>query len=223
MNRLILLVAGVLVGGALAFAWQRREHDKDLARAAEALGVASDSLGQVSARLTSALTTDSLQAVRVDSLSRTIARLRATRRPIPAVPTDVPDTCRPWFDRSTALGFALLDAEMLIDTLTLRDSLQSNRITLLRGEITSSALRTASLAADLERERARIPLTRPATSGGLLLLGEMRAEAGQPVEMTVALGSRVMSGVDLFVGARQDVAGGDRRMVGGGRISIRLR
>lgn len=222
---LALLLLAFAGGGLLARWFAEREHDADLARAAAALGTASARADTLSGRLVVALVSDSARGARVDSLNTVLVGLQGarvrSRGLIPPVPAIAPDTCGPWLDRATALQAALLDAEIVIDTMSSIAVIQESRIAHLRDTIDSAVRVTRQMAADLDLARSRIPLTKPARSR-LLAIGEIRLRDGSSDAM-LALGSMVLPNTTMYAGIQQSPGGSDRRLVVGARVSVTLR
>lgn len=220
----VLVIAGLAFAGGIV--WRERVANQKLLAAKAEIEEAEAVATQLRFSLATTLIADSIFRRRTDSLTaRALAsgqQWRRSRNAIPAVPTTAPDTCRPWLDRAEGLQAALTDAEIHIDDLNALVAQDSLTIGNLRGAVVKAEQTAGDLQKRLARASDLIPTTTLAPPR-LLLLGDLRAEPNHPLELTVAVGSRVLPSVDLYGGVTQDLASGARRLIVGARSTIRLR
>lgn len=217
------LVAAAFAGGMV---WRERVANSKLLEAKAEIASAERVAAQLRSSLATTLIADSLFRRRTDSINAHVLASRQqwlrTRNAIPPVPAVAPDTCRPWLDRAEGLQAALTDAEIHIDDLTALVAQDSLTIGNLRGAVVKAEQATGELQKRLARASDLIPTTTLAPPR-LLLIGDLRAQPDHPLELTLAVGSRVLPSVDLYGGVVQDLSTGARRLLVGARSTIRLR
>ncbi len=220
---LLAVAVAAFTGGMV---WRERVANKKLIEAKAEVKNAEAAAAQLRSSLATTLIADSLFHQRTDSLTaRALAsqqRWLRSVQSIPAMPLTAPDTCSPILERAIGLQGALTDAEIHIDDLNALVAQDSLTIGNLRGAVVKAEQTAGDLQKRLARASDLIPTTTLAPPR-LLLLGDLRAEPNHPLELTVAVGSRVLPSVDLYGGVTQDLASGARRLIVGARSTIRLR
>lgn len=209
-----------LVGAAVSTQLHERVQNKQLEDAAKQLLAAELHTQTLRLALGKALMRDVAYKIVTDSLvlvaKGSRERWQNRRNTLPPVPEVVPG-CEAWANRCEALQGTLLEAEGHIEDLG--KIIQQDTVTI---DNLRSAVGTAhAQIGTLEQRLAdiKIPTTKKADPR-LLLIGEVRV--GDVNTGTLALGSRVLPGTDLYVG-REFAVNQPGKWVIGGRTTIRLR